>query len=871
MAGIKGITIEIGANTSSVDRALKGIQESAGAVSRNLNLVKQDLKFEGGNSFAKMSDAAALAAQKVKSCDEKIQVLTKAAQENEKQFKLNNLSAKDYAANQAELQKRLETAQREQRLATSVMEEYRKKVDEAKGNVKKFAEESLKLKGEEQAKKIRAISDVLAVLRVKANDAEKEVREIRKAIEENNRAFNNGEKSVKEYREAQEKLGEALSVAKEKQKAANHEVAETASALHKAESPFQRFIAHWKKSDEEIAKAKEKHEAFWASVKANLTARAISAAGHGIINIFKGIGNAIKFATTKAIELGKAGWNHFVETSKWADELLTMSSVTRQSTTDLQKYQYALKFIDGDLNTLTGAMTRNIRAMGNARDASWNTTTAYKRLGISVVDMNGELRNSNDVFWEVIGALNKVGNETERDELAMELFGKSAQELNPIISAGSEEFRKYGDEAERLGLIMDERTIQRYGAVNDKIEMLGSSFGVLKLKLAEVVLPFFEPFVAKVHEFVDSGQLKDLVDKYMPGLVQGAGDFGQEVVDFMTGNDAKAFVDEWWPKFREFVSNAVEGVPGLVTNIGNLLGFIDKIGKKIEDITESTAATSALAEVKKDVKQFAESLDLSFGEARGYIANYAQTNELKLSDIYQNWKHYEPLIGIHILESRNKIRALSGTVKERMTDTETALTTGEKIIDEKMGAISESVKTAKDSVTDSAAGIASGIQAGVNEAANVDTAKMEAKANHIAGFWESIRNRLIAAFPTGGLFNGQLFENIRIYGNGGGPLANRRLTGRASGGPVTAGVPYLVGERGQELFVPRIDGRILNAQQTQQVIHHYHNTTTNNYAATERDIQANLAVYLDNEKIYDAQQKVARRRGTSLLQGGGVR
>ena len=49
MAGIKGITIEIGANTSSVDRALKGIQESAGAVSRNLNLVKQDLKFEGGN------------------------------------------------------------------------------------------------------------------------------------------------------------------------------------------------------------------------------------------------------------------------------------------------------------------------------------------------------------------------------------------------------------------------------------------------------------------------------------------------------------------------------------------------------------------------------------------------------------------------------------------------------------------------------------------------------------------------------------------------------------------------------------------------------------------------------------------------------
>ncbi len=723
MAGIKGITIEIGAKTSSVDRALKGIQESAGAVSRNLNLVKQDLKFEGGNSFAKMSDAAALAAQKVKSCDEKIQVLTKAAQENEKQFKLNNLSAKDYAANQAELQKRLETAQREQRLATSVMEEYRKKVDEAKGNVKKFAEESLKLKGEEQAKKIRAISDVLAVLRVKANDAEKEVREVRKAIEENNRAFNNGGKSVKEYREAQEKLSEALSTAKEKQKATNHEVAETASALHKAESPFQRFIAHWKKSDEEIAKAKEKHEAFWANVKANLTARAISAAGHGIINIFKGIGNAIKFATTKAIELGKAGWNHFVETSKWADELLTMSSVTRQSTTDLQRYQYALKFVDGDLNTLTGAMTRNIRAMGNARDASWNTTTAYKRLGISVVDANGELRDSNEVFWEAIDALNKIGNETERDELAMQLFGKSAQELNPIISAGSEEFKKYGAEAERLGLIMDEGTIQRYGAVNDKIEMLGSSFGVLKLKLAEVVLPFFEPFVAKVHEFVDSGQLKDLVDKYMPGLVQGAGDFGQKIVDFMTGDDAKAFVDEWFPKAEQF----------------------------IKDLPEN------------------------FNKAKEWV----ETNVPKIVENFQN---------------------VVNTISE--------------IID---------------------------------------------KLREWREFWR---------VEDPDWYGQRIIDRKKKNNNGNG---NNHYSGRAAGGLVTAGIPYIVGERGQELFVPRIDGRILNAQQTQQVIHHYHNTTTNNYAATERDIQANLAVYLDNEKIYDAQQKVARRRGTSLLQGGGVR
>lgn len=35
------------------------------------------------------------------------------------------------------------------------------------------------------------------------------------------------------------------------------------------------------------------------------------------------------------------------------------------------------------------------------------------------------------------------------------------------------------------------------------------------------------------------------------------------------------------------------------------------------------------------------------------------------------------------------------------------------------------------------------------------------------------------------------------------------LQPRALGGPVTAGVPYLVGEKGPELFMPKSSGRIL--------------------------------------------------------------
>lgn len=66
------------------------------------------------------------------------------------------------------------------------------------------------------------------------------------------------------------------------------------------------------------------------------------------------------------------------------------------------------------------------------------------------------------------------------------------------------------------------------------------------------------------------------------------------------------------------------------------------------------------------------------------------------------------------------------------------------------------------------------------------------------------------------------------------------MQGRASGGPVTAGSPYLVGERGPELFVPGASGRIVPNNQIS-------NSTTNNYTVNlagsgdaQRDVMASL-------------------------------
>jgi hypothetical protein len=148
--------------------------------------------------------------------------------------------------------------------------------------------------------------------------------------------------------------------------------------------------------------------------------------------ILKGVGAAMGAAFvavgTAAVAATKALTDMAVGTAAYADEILTMSTVTGVSTESLQAYKYAAELVDVSLDTLTASMSKNVKSMSSARGGTGAAAEAYKALGVSVTGANGELRDAETVYWEAIDALGNVANETERDALAMQLFGKSAQD-----------------------------------------------------------------------------------------------------------------------------------------------------------------------------------------------------------------------------------------------------------------------------------------------------------------------------------------------------------------------------------------------------------------------------------------------------------
>ena len=201
-----------------------------------------------------------------------------------------------------------------------------------------------------------------------------------------------------------------------------------------------------------------------------------------------------------------------------ADELVTQSMKTGLDTRTLQQWQYASELIDVSVETMTGSMTKLTRAMYDAYTGNETLAAAFDNLGVSITDSDGSLRDAESVFLDVVDALGQVENQTERDALAMDIMGRSAQELNPLIVQGSDALRELAEEAEATGYVLDESQIKKLTEVDDAYQRLQLQIESTKKELAVQFAPAsqkaMETFSKAVQTagkiLVDSGLIENL-------------------------------------------------------------------------------------------------------------------------------------------------------------------------------------------------------------------------------------------------------------------------------------------------------------------------------------------------------------------------
>lgn len=414
-------------------------------------------------------------------------------------------------------------------------------------------------------------------------------------------AFDKGEKSMASYtaknavlekqiaaqREKMELLRRAVDEATQKYGEADTRTQKWQQVMNRATAELnemERELRDNKTAMEQLGNATEdaakKHKSLIDRLKDNATFT-------DVINLARASAGAIR-------EIADAMISCATDAAAWADEIATLSVQTGVSTQRLQQLDYATGLLDVSLETISGALSRNTKAMAAGNDS-------YAKLGVSVRDANGELRNSEDVFFETLDALGKIENETERDAAAMELFGKSAKELNPLIEAGSERLRELAQEAHDAGYVLDNDAFDALTNGQDALDRFEKSTQAAKNAVGAQLMPalaslaggggsVLSAFAKTLNQTGDASAAiaagKDMVMGVLDGIIAAAPEMAQSagaiVSELAVGivNMAPQLVELGLIVLESFIEGIAENTDTLVPAI------VDAIIKITETLLE---------------------------------------------------------------------------------------------------------------------------------------------------------------------------------------------------------------------------------------------------------------------------------------------
>lgn len=304
----------------------------------------------------------------------------------------------------------------------------------------------------------------------------------------------------------QKLLGDRVEQTKEKLKTLNKMQAEMdAQGVDKSSAAYmalQREITSTELYLKDAEKAARNFNATLAKVSAS--AQKVSDAARNAAEKTRGLSTVAAGALTAV-----GGLAYKAVTA--ADDLNTLAKQTGFTTEELQKMQYAADLIDVPMETITSSAARMTKQLSS-------NEKKFAELGVQTRDASGNFRSTNDIFFDTVKALSQVQNETERDALAMDIFGRSANELAGIIDDGGASLRQYGDEAERAGLIMDQETLDSLNAVNDQIDELKAKGAATLAQTGAKALEALQPVLEKVVEAI--GNVLTFISQLSPQTLQ---------------------------------------------------------------------------------------------------------------------------------------------------------------------------------------------------------------------------------------------------------------------------------------------------------------------------------------------------------------
>lgn len=304
-------------------------------------------------------------------------------------------------------------------------------------------------------------------------------------------------------------------------------------------------------------------------------------------------------------ELTKAGVGKFVQLT---GEIRQLQRVSGASAEDSSRFAYAFKILGVDVDTASralGILSKNVESGKLAK------------LGVQAVGASAGNKQMTETILRVADAYEKADGIFEKNNVALQAFGRGGLALVPILQRGREGLKALFEEAEKHHLVFSPEELERGKEFSLQMKSLQGAVTGLEVSLGERIVPALTKGAELATKFVDAingidqdSDAGSFISKEIEGLVPGLSLF-DAAKDAFDGN--KTVVD----RLRGSVEHVITGVPLL----GGVLAFA---GEKAHVFARSTddakSSLSALAAQLGTTEDGINDLNAALGEADPYYA-----------------------------------------------------------------------------------------------------------------------------------------------------------------------------------------------------------------------------------------------------------
>jgi hypothetical protein len=168
----------------------------------------------------------------------------------------------------------------------------------------------------------------------------------------------------------------------------------------------------------------------------------------------------------------------------YASSLGEVSQQLGVTSKDLQVYRYAASQVGVSQDEMDAGLAKLTKSIGEADAGAKVQATTFRDLGISVRDVNGNVRTAGEIMPKLADALAQIKDPATRARIETELFGKAGQKLDTLLAGGSSAIDELRKAAADLGLVLSDDQIQNADKAADKLSEVKQ---VLEARIAGIV------------------------------------------------------------------------------------------------------------------------------------------------------------------------------------------------------------------------------------------------------------------------------------------------------------------------------------------------------------------------------------------------